>query len=225
VNRASILVVEDDPAIRAGLEINLSAEGYGVRAASSGEDALELARAAAPELIILDLTLPRMSGFDVLEVLRRDGYVGAVIVLSARGHEMDKVTGLQLGADDYLTKPFGLSELLARVAAVLRRTQSRAPEVLQFGDVEVDLTRREVRRSGTAISLTKLEFDLLSYLVRNAGRTLERSQILRDVWQQVAGTGRTVDNFIAQLRQKIERDPENPRHLVTLRGVGYRFDR
>ncbi|MBI2895561.1 MAG: response regulator transcription factor [Deltaproteobacteria bacterium] len=224
VTRARILVVEDDASIRAGLELNLGAEGYEVAAAVTGEQALEIAKGSSPELIILDIMLPKMSGFDVLERLRRDGWTGGVVVLSARGHELDKVTGLQLGADDYLTKPFGLSELLARVAAVLRRTRAPAADCIRFSDVEVDLRRREVRKASAVVPMTKLEFDLLVYLARNAGRTLERAQILREVWQQAAGTGRTVDNFVAQLRQKLEDDPDSPRHLVTLRGVGYRFD-
>ncbi len=224
MTRAKILVVEDDASIRAGLELNLGAEGYEVSVAVTGEQALEIAKDSSPELIILDIMLPKMSGFDVLERLRKDGWTGAVVVLSARGHELDKVTGLQLGADDYLTKPFGLSELLARVAAVLRRTRAPAADSIRFGDVEIDLPRREVRKAGAVVPMTKLEFDLLVHLSRNAGRTLERAQILRDVWQQAAGTGRTVDNFVAQLRQKLEDDPDSPRHLVTLRGVGYRFD-
>lgn len=220
---ARILVVEDDPSILLGLRMNLESEGYEVVGAADGAEAVEQVRRDF-DLVILDLMLPRINGFDVLRRMRAEGIRTKVIVLSARTSELDKVTGLDLGADDYVTKPFGLSELLARVRAALRRSAAPEEEAWRFGDVEIDPGTREVRRAGEAILLTATEFDILAALARAGGRVLSRGQIYDAVWgADRYGTRRTVDNFVAQLRGKLETDPASPSHLVTVRGVGYRL--
>lgn len=222
-----ILVVEDDESIAMGLEMNLSAEGYTVDISNNGEDGLARATSGGFDLVILDVMLPRMNGLEVLRALRAKRDATPVIMLSARGAEMDKVVGLELGAEDYVTKPFGLAELLARVKAVLRRGAS-APsaevERVVIGDLEVDPTTREVKRAGKSIELTATEFDILYFLISSRNRVLTREQIQTGVWgENHHGTTRTIDNFILQLRQKLERDPQHPRYIVTVRGVGYRF--
>ena len=222
-----ILVVEDDESIAMGLEMNLSAEGYTVDIANNGEDGLARASSGGFDLVILDVMLPKMNGLEVLRALRGKKDGTPVIMLSARGAEMDKVVGLELGAEDYITKPFGLAELLARVKAVLRRggaTPSVEVDPVVIGDIEVDPTTREVRRAGKAIDLTATEFDILYFLLSSRNRVLTREQIQTGVWgENHHGTTRTIDNFILQLRQKLERDPQHPRYIVTVRGVGYRF--
>lgn len=222
-----ILIVEDDESIAMGLEMNLSAEGYAVDIANNGEDGLTKATSGTFDLVILDVMLPRMNGLEVLRTLRARKDATPVIMLSARGAEMDKVVGLELGAEDYVTKPFGLAELLARVKAVLRRgTPVGGSEVerIVIGDIEVDPTTREVRRGGKTIELTATEFDILHFLLTSRTRVLTREQIQAGVWgENHHGTTRTIDNFILQLRQKLERDPQHPRYIVTVRGVGYRF--
>jgi two-component system alkaline phosphatase synthesis response regulator PhoP len=223
-NKKSVLVVEDDPSIAMGLELNLSAEGYRVMTAADGEEGLELARKGA-DLIVLDVMLPRLNGFEVVKKLRGEGNPIPVIMLSARGAELDKVMGLELGAEDYITKPFGLAELLARVKAVLRRDAiARRPEsVVRAASLEIDSGTREVKRGGERVELTATEFDVLSCLVKADGKVLSREQILAKVWgANHHGTPRTVDNFVLQLRNKLEDDPQSPRHIVTVRGVGYR---
>ena len=224
-----ILVVEDDESIILGLQMNLEAEGYAVAVATDGEAALASLREEPPALVILDVMLPRMNGFEVLRTLRREGLTLPVIMLSARGAEMDKVMGLDLGAEDYITKPFSLAELLARVKAVLRRDAIARAEVLQTiraGDLEVDVAARQVSREGEPVALTATEFDVLMCLVEARGRVLSREQILSKVWgPDHHGTLRTIDNFVLQLRNKLERDPAEPRHIITMRGVGYRFER
>jgi DNA-binding response OmpR family regulator len=218
-----ILVVEDDRSILMGLRMNLQAEGYEVVTAEDGATALELVREDF-HLVILDLMLPRVNGFEILRRMRSEEIRTPVIVLSARTSEMDKVTGLDLGADDYMTKPFGLSELLARVRAALRRHQVEPAEAWRFGEIEVDPATREVRRGGELVLLTATEFDVLATLARANGRVLSRTQVYEAVWgADHYGTRRTVDNFIAQLRGKLEEDATAPRHLVTVRGVGYRL--
>ncbi|MEZ4375254.1 MAG: response regulator transcription factor [Polyangiaceae bacterium] len=222
-----ILVVEDDPSISMGLSMNLEAEGYSVAVAEDGEQGLKLAREFKPDLLVLDVMLPRLNGFEVLRTLRGEGVAVPIIMLSARGAEMDKVMGLELGAEDYITKPFGLAELLARVKAVLRRdaiARSRARPVIRTASFEIDEDTREVRREGEAVGLTATEFDVLMTLASARGRVLSREQILEAVWGPGHhGTLRTIDNFLLQLRNKLEPDPSRPRHLVTVRGVGYRF--
>jgi two-component system alkaline phosphatase synthesis response regulator PhoP len=222
----TVLVVEDDTSIAMGLEMNLSAEGYRVLIAADGEAGLALARDAELDLLILDVMLPRLNGFELLRTLRSERRTVPIIMLSARGAEMDKVMGLELGAEDYITKPFSLAELLARVKAVLRRDAIARPggASLRSGDLEIDVATREVRRRGAPVELTATEFDVLLCILEAGGRVLSREQIQAKVWGPTHhGTPRTIDNFILQLRAKLEENPANPRHIVTVRGVGYRF--
>lgn len=222
-----ILVIEDDESISLGLRMNLEAEGYQVEVAEDGQAGLDLARARRFDLLILDVMLPKLNGLEVLRGLRGDGSTVPIIVLSARGAEMDKVVGLELGAEDYITKPFGLAELLARVKAVLRRAALRRPandEVVRTGDLEIHRASRRVSRDGTPIVLTATEFDVLWCLVSAGGNVLTRDEIRAAVWgPSHRGTTRTIDNFLLQLRSKLELDPQEPRYLLTVRGVGYRF--
>ena len=228
-----VLVVEDDPSIAIGLRINLESEGYEVHVADDGERGLELARTVAPDLIVLDVMLPRRNGLEVLHDLRSEGRTVPIIILSAKSAEMDKVAGLELGAEDYVAKPFSLAELLARVRGALRRTdpvprEAPAPPrpVVAFGDVEVDVAARTIHRAGVALDVTATEFDVLMCLVSERGRALSREEIFRRVWgPNHHGTPRTVDNFIQQLRAKLEADSQEPAFIQTVRGVGYRFDR
>jgi DNA-binding response OmpR family regulator len=223
-----VLVIEDDASIMLGLRINLEGEGYTVSSAEDGEKGLAKARAEAPDLVILDVMLPKLNGFQVLQSMRQEGLSMPIIVLSARTAEMDKVTGLELGAEDYVAKPFSLKELLARVRAALRRTGRpawRHRPILTFGDVQVDPTARTTSRAGTPIDLTVREFDVLMCLIEARGEALSRDTIFARVWgPNHHGTPRTIDNFIQQLRAKLEDDPQRPQHVITVRGVGYRFD-
>jgi DNA-binding response OmpR family regulator len=223
-----VLVVEDDASIAIGLRINLESEGYDVDVAEDGEKGLELARTTAPDLLVLDVMLPKKNGLEVLHELRGEGRTMPIIILSAKAGEMDKVAGLELGAEDYVGKPFSLAELLARVRAALRRgaaaADSRRARV-SFGDVDVDLDARNVRKAGELVDMTAREFDVLVCLMNERGRVVSRDEIFRRVWgPNHHGTPRTVDNFIQQLRAKLEIDPQEPRHILTVRGVGYRFD-
>lgn len=227
-----MLVVEDDPSIAIGLRINLESEGYEVHVADDGERGLELARTLEPDLIVLDVMLPKRNGLEVLHELRAEGRTMPIIILSAKSAEMDKVAGLELGAEDYVAKPFSLAELLARVRGALRRGatasagQGVAPRArVGFGDVEVDVAARTIRRAGAVVEVTATEFDVLMCLVGERGRALSREDIFRRVWgPKHHGTPRTVDNFIQQLRAKLEVDPQEPVFIQTVRGVGYRFD-
>lgn len=221
-----VLVVEDDPSITLGLRINLENEGYEVATAEDGEQGLELARTGRPDLIILDVMLPKLNGFEVLNRLRRDGFLMPIIILSARTGEIDKVTGLELGAEDYVAKPFSLAELLARVRAALRRGPPQMPpSVHVFGDVRVDAQARSVSRAGAAVEMTATEFDVMLCLIEARGNALTRDAIFQRVWgPNHHGTPRTIDNFVQQLRAKLETDPQAPRFFQTVRGVGYRFD-
>lgn len=225
--RKRVLVVEDDPSISMGLEMNLSAEGYEVVVASDGTSGLEAARNDV-DLVVLDVMLPGLNGLEVVKTLRSEGNEVPVIMLSARGAELDKVMGLELGAEDYITKPFSLAELLARVKAVLRRDAiargNAQPTPIRVAALEIDPTTREVRRYGALVELTATEFDVLFTLVQANGKVLSREQIQAKVWGPTHhGTPRTIDNFILQLRSKLEEDPTEPHHIVTVRGVGYRF--
>jgi DNA-binding response OmpR family regulator len=226
--RRCVLVVEDDASIMLGLRINLEAEGYVVLCAEDGERGLELARSERPDLVLLDVMLPKLNGFQVLQTLRREGMAVPIIVVSARTGEMDKVTGLELGAEDYVAKPFSLAELLARVRGALRRGPRavEAPRTkYEFGDVVIDAAARTGLRDGAAVEMTATEFDLLMCLIEARGVALGREDIFSRVWgPNHHGTPRTIDNFVQQLRAKLERDPQRPRHVVTVRGVGYRFD-
>lgn len=226
--RARVLVVEDDPSIAMGLQINLEKEGYLVSVSTDGEHALTVIDEQRPDLIILDVMLPKRNGLEVLHTIRARGLLMPVIVLSARTSEMDKVTGLELGAEDYVAKPFSLAELLARVKAALRRAQLHAPpkaRQITFGVFVVDADAREIRREGQPIEMTQTEYDVLLCLLETRGKALSREEILRRVWgPNHHGTLRTVDNFVQQLRAKIEDDPQAPRYLHTVRGIGYRLD-
>lgn len=222
-----ILIVEDDESIILGLEMNLRAEGYRVSVAVDGESALSRASENDIDLAIVDVMLPRMNGFEVVRALRGRGQTVPIVMLSARGAEMDKVMGLELGAEDYITKPFGLAELLARVKAVLRRdgiARRKVEQIVKTGELEINAGMREVFRAGIAVGLTATEFDVLWCLVEAQNRPLSREEILTRVWGVGHhGTLRTIDNFVLQLRTKLERDPADPAHLLTVRGVGYRF--
>jgi DNA-binding response OmpR family regulator len=231
-----ILIVEDDEAIATGLALNLKLAGRTISIARDGEDALRQTEAEDFALILLDINLPRRNGLEVLSTLRASDNLVPVIVVSARDGEFDKVAALRLGADDYVTKPFALAELLARVDAVLRRSQTTpaAPvpvateppgdAQLGFGDVTIDLNQRVVARAGEEVKLTHLEFELLVFLLRHPSQVFSRTQLFNLVWNQSAGSVRTVDNFVGQLRKRFEHNPEQPRHFITVRGSGYRFD-
>jgi DNA-binding response OmpR family regulator len=224
--RPRVLVVEDDLSILTGVSMNLRFEGYEVLQAQDGARGLELAVQESPDLIVLDVMLPQMNGYEVLRELRGRGLRTPVLVLSAKGLERDKVLGLDLGADDYVVKPFGVAELMARVKAVLRRRWGEDGEVVRFGEVAVDLDHKTVSRAGETVELTAQEFRLLAQLVSHPGRTFSREQLLSGAWGvDYEGTPRTVDTFVRQLRQKLEPDPDEPRYIVTARGLGYRFER
>jgi DNA-binding response OmpR family regulator len=228
-DRCRILVIEDDPSISLGLRINLSAEGYDVGLAEDGRSGLDRALAEPWHVIILDLMLPKLNGFEVVRHLRSQGNETPVLMLSAKSAEADKVMGLELGAEDYITKPFGIAEVLARIKVALRRggrRRSVESTAVTFGDVEIDVEKREVRRAGQAVEMTATEFDVLRALVSSKGAVLTRRQIFERVWgPNHHGTPRTIDNFVAQLRAKLEPDVEHPQHLVTVRGIGYRLVR
>ena len=222
-----ILVVEDEQTILDGLAKNLRLEGYEVATARDGDRGLTLARELRPDLIVLDIMLPKRDGYEVCRLLRREGWTGAILMLTARGRETDKVTGLEIGADDYLTKPFGVLELLARIRALLRRTQPAQQQVrrLQLGEVVVDFEAMTMARAGEPVAVTTRELELLRHLAANPGRALSRRAIVNSVWgADYFGTERTVDNYITRLRQKVEDDPTAPAYLVTVRGVGYRLE-
>ncbi len=223
--KQQILVVEDDAGIALGLEEDLSIEGYDVEVVRDGEMAVRRARARPFSLILLDVMLPGKDGFAVCRELRRGGVTTPIILLTARAAEAEKVLGLQLGADDYLTKPFSPLELRARIQAVLRRASgAAAPETYRFGDVEIDFARCELRRSGALVPVTPVEFKLLSAFVRSRGRVLSRDQLLEQVWSDVNCGDRVIDTHVANLRKKIEPEPADPRYLLSVRGMGYRFD-
>ena len=223
-----ILLVEDDSSIVIGLRMNLEREGYEVELAEDGDTALSLVRQGEFDLVLLDVMLPKRNGYEVLDALRKEGNHTPVLMLSARSAEMDKVMGLDLGADDYIPKPFSVAELLARVRVALRRTRTTQVEsnaLWRMSDIEVDPERHRVRKAGVDVELTAKEFEVLMLLKQAAGRVLSRQAIFDRVWgDSHHGTMRTIDNFISQLRSKLEDDPANPRHLLTVRGVGYRLD-
>jgi DNA-binding response OmpR family regulator len=222
---ARILVVEDEPPLALGLEDDLKLEGYEVEVVRDGETASRRAREQSFDLIILDVMLPHKDGFEVCRELRRAGLRMPVILLTAKTQESDKVLGLELGADDYVTKPFSPRELRARVKAALRRAAGEMPEIYRFGDAEVDFTRCELRRGGRAVEMTPIEFKLLAAFIRHRGQTLNRSKLLDQAWgRETFVTDRVVDTHITNLRKKIEPKPSEPRFLVSVRGMGYRFE-
>ena len=223
-----VLIVEDNQDLAFGLRNNLEIEGYDVEVAEDGPAGLAAARGRRPDLIVLDLMLPGLDGYRVLRQLRDDGLTAPVLILTAKGEEADKVLGFRLGADDYVTKPFGLLELLARVEALLRRSRPAAAPgprgSLHFGDVNVAISTRSVRRGGQEVPLTPMEFDLLVALLRREGAVASRLELLREVWgHSSAVLTRTVDTHIGELRRKLEQDPANPRHILTVRKAGYRL--
>lgn len=230
---ARILLVEDNADLAAGVRYNLELEGYEVVVAEDGEVALSLAGTRPPDLIVLDLMLPNMDGFEVLRRLRQGGSTVPVLVLTARGEETDKVRAFRLDADQYLTKPFGLLELLERVRSLLRRVRAGANELgtaahttESFGDVEIDLVGRRVLKGGSPVPVTPRAFDLLLFFIRNEGVVITRHDLLRTVWgYRDSVQTRTVDSHVSELRQKLEDDPAEPRHIHTVWKVGYRFQR
>src|SRR5688500_18492463 len=225
---ATVLLIEDNDKLARGLQSNLEFEGYDVVCASDGATGLTLARERRPDIIVLDLMLPDTDGYRVLRTLRDDGDITPVLVLTALGEEADKVRGFRFGADDYVTKPFGLLELMARVAALLRRSSkgprdSSQPE--SFGDVRVDPSSRTVTRRDQPVALTPMEFDLLRALMRRGGAIASRLELLQEVWGHSAAVlTRTVDTHVAELRRKLEDDPSAPRHILTVRKAGYRLN-
>jgi two-component system alkaline phosphatase synthesis response regulator PhoP len=226
-----VLVIEDEAPLRLALVDALSAEGFEVLEAEDGEAGLQLALREAPDLVLLDLMLPGRDGFSVLRAMRQDRLESAVIILSARGEEWDRVQGFEYGADDYVVKPFSVRELLLRIRAVLRRADGDAPGVLsptgrqRIGSVFVDFAGYCVERDGVREGLSRRELDLLRYFMANPGRALERQKLLDDVWgSDDFPTTRTIDMHVLKLRKKIEDDPESPRLIQTVHGVGYRFD-
>ena len=220
-----IRVVEDEPPIASGLEDDLKLEGYEVEVVSDGETASRRAREQSFDLIILDVMLPHKDGFEVCRELRRAGLRTPVILLTAKTQESDKVLGLELGADDYVTKPFSPRELRARVKAALRRAAGEIPEIYRFGEVEVDFSRWELRRAGEAVEMTPIEFRLLTTFIRHRHHTLSRDRLLEEVWgHETFVTDRVVDTHITNLRKKIEPKPSEPQLLISVRGMGYRFD-
>jgi DNA-binding response OmpR family regulator len=224
----SILVIEDEPDLREGLRHNLELDGYRVAVAGTGTEGLAKATTAAYSLIILDLMLPELSGLDVLRRLRDGGNGTPVIILSAKGQDHDKVSGLERGADDYVTKPFGLAELMARIRAVLRRTAGGAngQQIHEFPGLVVDFKRFTVKRDREEFQLSRYEAEILRMLIDHQGEVVTRNDdLLRTVWGYVhLPTTRTVDNHIARLRKKIERSPDSPEFVVTVHGIGYRFE-
>jgi two-component system alkaline phosphatase synthesis response regulator PhoP len=222
-----ILVVEDEEALRMTLSDRLRAEGYQVECAADGNEGLERATGDAFDLVMLDLMLPGRNGLDVCRDIRQAGLITPILMLTARGQTLDKVLGLKLGADDYVTKPFDMAELMARVEALLRRAPSRPPassSLHRFGDLRIDLRGTEVTREGRPVSLSAREFQLLRYFVEHPGMTLSRDELLREVWGYSTETfTRTVDVHVASLRHKLERDPKHPEMIVTVSGLGYKF--
>lgn len=228
---ARILLIEDNVDLAYGLRNNLEIEGYEVRVAENGESGLDQAEEWAPDLIILDLMLPDLDGYRVLQHLRKTGVMTPVLILTARGEESDKVLGFRLGADDYVTKPFGVLELLARVEAILRRV-GKSPNaegaedcgLVEFGAVRIDCRSRSVERNGEDVSLTPKELDLLLALINRGGAVASRLELLQEVWgHRAAVVSRTVDTHVSELRRKLEDEPSHPRHIVTVHKAGYRF--
>lgn len=223
----TILLVEDDATLADTLRYNLERESYTVISASDGMTALELARSADPDIVVLDVMLPRLDGFSVCRILRKESSV-PVIMLTARQDEVDRIAGLELGADDYLTKPFSVGELLARIRAILRRTDRATGlerDIVTIGTIKLDTGSRRIWRDDSEVQLSQKEFDLLACLMRNRGLALSRDVLLERVWGfDYVGDGRTVDVHIRWLREKIEADPSTPEYVQTVRGIGYRFD-
>jgi two-component system response regulator ResD len=229
VEKTRVLVVDDEPMVREVLTRYFEREGFDVDDAPDGRLALERIAGSAPDLVLLDLMLPEVDGYEVFRRLRSTSATTPVIMLTARGEETDRIVGLELGADDYVTKPFSPREVVARARAVLRRARAEVTTqpsgVIRAGQIEIDLDRREVRRAGRPVHLTRKEFDLLSYMAGRPGVTFTRTQLLDDVWDFAwDGDSATVTVHVRRVREKIEDDPSDPRHLVTVWGIGYRFE-
>lgn len=221
-----VLIVEDNVDLAFGLRNNLELEGYHVEVSENGKSGLVRLRESEPDLLVLDLMLPELDGIEVLRRLRASGSKLPVLVLTARGEESDKVMALRLGADDYVTKPFGLMELIARVEALLRRSGQGTPEIVRFGEIELDPSTRTVLRSGASVELSPKELDLLLALARRDGAVAPRQELLEEVWGYAEDVvSRTIDTHIAELRRKLETDPAHPRHILTARKAGYRLKR
>ena len=225
MHRSSVLIVEDDPALLRGLQDNFEAQDYRVQLARDGREGLSAALANPPDLLVLDLMLPKLNGYEICRALRSKRLEMPIIMLTAKGQEEDIVLGLELGADDYVTKPFSIRELLARARAFLRRREAAESAVFQFGDCKLDFGAHKLFRSGKIITLTTKEFRLLEFFVRRPGRALTRDQILDGVWgNDIMVNDRSVDRCVTTLRAKIESDPRHPRCIQTIRDIGYRFE-
>jgi DNA-binding response OmpR family regulator len=225
VQNASILIVEDDPALLRGLQDNFAAQGYRVQAARDGQQGLAAALASPPALVILDLMLPKMNGYEICRRIRAAQLAMPIIMLTAKGREEDVIRGLELGADDYITKPFSIRELLARTRAFLRRHPSPPPAVLEFGDARLDLAAHKFFRKGREVILTAKEFRLLEFFLKRPGRAVTRDQILDGVWgNDILVNDRSVDRCVTTLRAKLEPDPHRPAYIRTIRDIGYRFE-
>jgi len=222
-----ILIIEDEEDLVKGLKLNLADEGYKVDWASNGEEGLRKAMEETPDLIILDIMLPKKNGLDVCRELRQKHVTIPIIMLTAKGEEIDKVVGLEIGADDYMTKPFSIRELLARIKAHLRREKREAktiPEVYCFGDVEIDFTHFKVKHKDKQLDLTSLEVEILKYFIAHQGEVITREVLLDKIWgYDIYPTTRTIDNHILKLRKKIETDPSHPKYILSIYGEGYRF--
>ncbi len=221
-----IIVIEDDRAILRGLKDNLECESYEVLTATDGEQGYRLIREHSPDLIVLDLMMPKMDGYELCRKVRSEGVTTPILMLTARSEEMDRVHGLDIGADDYVTKPFSVPELLARIRAILRRVQPETalPDDLRFDDVSVDFKRFEATKGKEVLKLSRKEFGVLRLLAARVGQVVTRNELLDEVWgHESYPTTRTVDNHIASLRAKLEDDPSEPRHLITVHGVGYKL--
>ena len=221
-----VLIIEDEPNMVLGLKDSCEYEGYEVSIARDGKEGLQKAATEKPDIILLDVMLPLMSGLDVCRTLRTRGIETPILMLTARGEEMDKVVGLEVGADDYVTKPFSIAELLARVRAHLRRATRQVAQIesFTFGDVELNFKKYTARKGGAALELSAREFEIMHYLIRHRGETVTRDQLLDEVWgYDSTPITRTVDNHIARLRQKIEQDSSEPQHIITVHRLGYRF--
>lgn len=222
-----ILIIEDEPDLVKGLKLNLSDEGYDVDWAVNGLEGLRKAFETEPDLIILDIMLPEMDGFEVCRKIRQKNIDTPVIMLTAKGEEIDKVVGLEIGADDYMTKPFSIRELLARIKARLRNTEKigkTVPELYSFGDIEIDFNSFKVRRNGKELELTSIEMDILRYFITHRGEVVSRNDLLDKIWgYESFPTTRTIDNHILKLRKKIEEEPSHPRYFISVYGGGYRF--
>jgi len=222
----SVLIIEDDESLMLGLEENLNVAGYRVLTASTGSAGLKLAIDRKPDLILLDLNLPDLGGYEICKSLRELRHPVAIIMLTARKEEADKLRGFEIGADDYVTKPFSVKELLARVNAILVRAERKVEKGVQFrfGDFVLDMDTRVLTSKGKVVELTRTEFDLLAYMLANEGKSLSRETLLRDVWgTEYYGTQRSLDTFVAMLRSKIEKKTNVPRYILTVHGVGYKF--